>query len=178
MHIYDNIAKAKSHLNKKARTMTGFVGIDVAICNKALKIVRPSIENMIIANGAVGGHLAVFFPRPLHLPPNYDGDFHESFYQDVWDLPYETLAINKGEVSLDTGLPSSVVQQRYPYLYERGWVKWGGTAVGERGLVIAFSGLKQEFDEMISEMYLSALTAVCRYAMRDVMTGESHYLGR
>lgn len=158
--------------------MTGFVGLDDLTCSTALAIVIPTIEHLITALGAEGGSLVVFYPKPYETGTAPAPEFSKDFGRDKWMLNYEMVATQKGWVSIETGLPSSIVQQRYPYLYKEGMVKWGGTAVGMGGLVVAFSGLKQEYDEMIAEMMLSAITAECRFSMRDVMASDSHYLGR
>jgi hypothetical protein len=39
--------------------------------------------------------------------------------------------------------------------------KYGGSAVGKGGLVVAFSGVEEWYDQMISEWMLATIKAVC-----------------
>lgn len=78
-----------------------------------------------------------------------------------WEHPYDAVAISKAYTSWKTGLTSYEVQQKAPYLYEVGMAKYGGSAIGEGGLVVAFSGVEEWFDQMFSEMMLAAIKGVC-----------------
>jgi hypothetical protein len=58
--------------------------------------------------------------------------------------------------------------------------KYGGSAV-DKGLVVAFSGVEEWFDQMISEMMLAAIKGVCLHKMHGpdgVMESESDFIGK
>jgi hypothetical protein len=96
------------------------------------------------------------------------------------DPKYFDIATRKGIVSLRTGLPSSMVQTQYPYLYKEGDTKWGGSTVMPGGVVVAFSGVQAVFDEMIAEWMASAIRALSRNEMTregGVMASESAIIG-
>ncbi|MCL2869445.1 hypothetical protein FWF48_01380 [Candidatus Saccharibacteria bacterium] len=79
---------------------------------------------------------------------------------------YRELALAKAFVSLKTGMASSLVQTQYPYLYDAGDTKWGGSTIMPGGIIIGFSGVQAVFDEMIAEWMASAIRAI----YRDIMT--------
>ena len=80
-------------------------------------------------------------------------------------IKYDEIAIDKAYITWKTGLPSAVVQQRYPYLYQNGDTKWGGSTITEGGLIVAFSGVEAFGDEWISELMASTVTFFCRRGM-------------
>lgn len=154
-----------------------FVGLTEELCRKALEIVRPTIETAM-ENGTVKrkqGYLVVLDPtkpwEPKYMGVGSTAD--DPFYRDVvlfeeywddqrgFDAPFGVVALQKAFASWKTGVSAQDIQQHAPYLYQYGWTKWGGSAVGEGGLVVAFSGVQFYYDQMISEMMLAAIKAVC-----------------
>lgn len=173
--------------------MSDFVGLTEDLCSVALDIVRPAIETAM-DTGTVKrkqGVLVVLDPtKPWE--PKYEKADGSSFDEVVlfahswtdgreFDAPFSDVAAMKAFASWKTGLPAHRIQQEAPYLYQPGWTKWGGSAVGDGGLVVAFSGVQWYFDQMFSEMMLAAIKAVCLDEMLrpgGVMdTGEITFLG-
>lgn len=95
------------------------------------------------------------------------------------DAKYVEIAHAKAQVSMRTGMTSSEVQTQYPYLYENGDTKWGGSTIMPGGVVIAFSGVQAVYDEMISEWMASTIRALCRNEMTrpgGVMESDSSFI--
>ncbi len=177
--------------------MSSFVGLTPALCEQALRIIKPAIQGAMndqIVNRRVG-HLIVLDPiiprepRFKNWSLKQDSPFRElvlfeySFgLTEAWTARYDEIASAKAYASWKTGLPAQLIQQVAPYLYEEGWTKWGGSAVGEGGLVVAFSGVEAYFDQMFSEMMLAAIKAVCLHEMfkkpDGVMACEGSFLGQ
>ena len=84
---------------------------------------------------------------------------------------YKDVALSKAAISWRTGLPSHLVQQAYPYLWEYGDTKWGGSAARE-GLVVACSGLPWQWDWCISNMCIDIIQAFALTEMRDIAADE------
>ncbi|MBV6758588.1 hypothetical protein [Rhodococcus opacus] len=140
--------------------MTNFSGVTEAIAREAVELALPSIENL--SHGGPG-HLVVLRPgvapsADAELPVVYRRSWGE---KKDWRGPYDAIAESKARISWTTGLPSHTVQQLHPYLYQQGWTKWGGSAVGEGGLVVAYSGDKWFHDQFYSELVVSAIKVVC-----------------
>lgn len=156
-----------------------FAGLTKDLCKKALQVVEPAIlaasEQGIIKRDH--GCLVVLNPtRPFSAKTRYDRPEFE-FEDDLilfekefgnyrkWEHQYHAIAVSKAFISWKTGLSSRQVQLEAPYLYSDGMTKFGGSAVGEGGLVVAFSGVEEWFDQMISEMMLAAIKGVCLHEM-------------
>ena len=166
--------------------MTSFSGLDAAICDIAFRMVFPTIKqaaDMGIAN-KLAGSLIVLNPAIPYEPKYRNAIVDDTFgalvlwatdfgNEDEHDIPkYERIASAKAYTSYLTGLPSHLVQQQYPSLYTPDMTKWGGSAVagvGPMRLIVAFSGVQWNFDQMISEMMISAIQALCHEEMRAVM---------
>lgn len=159
-----------------------FTGINKDICANAWAALQPSIEHMSTL-GITNRHAGVV----IVLDPN------ESYDTEMFDyLPivftgqasdqdydkYREIAWSKASLSWRTGLPSSLVQTQYPYLYQEEDTKWGGSTVDKGGLIVAFSGVQAVYDEMISEWMASAIRALCRNEMPAVMAHDSSFLLR
>lgn len=169
-----------------------FAGLTEQICATAFDMVGPTIEwsanEEILSRYA--GHVVVLNPSIPYEPKyrsviNSDGEINEKFFDlALWensfggdDLKqmYITIARAKAFTSFMTGLPSHLVQQQFPSLYIPGMTKWGGSAiagVGPMRLIVAFSGVQWNFDQMISEMMISAIQALCHEQMREVMESK------
>lgn len=151
---------------------TVFTGIDQDICDTAWTMVLPSISNAAevgLINKRAGAIVVVDPRHPFGRTDDFESTmpviFHRTIRGEVEDERYSDIAMAKAYVSYRTGLPSSRVQQEYPYLYEEGDTKWGGSTVAPGGLIVAFSGVQAVYDEMISEWMASAIRALCRYSM-------------
>jgi hypothetical protein len=137
-----------------------FTGISTEICAQAWEIILPSIEKA--AAMGVTDRLA---GTVIVLDPTLET--HEILFTGHVGEPNPNptgWATAKAAVTLRTGLDSSRVRQDFPHLYKEGDIKWPGAIVRD-GLVVAFSGVQGEFDEMIAEWMVSAIRAICRDAM-------------
>lgn len=135
----------------------------------AVDIIRPAIG---ITHGKdittkLAGAFVVLDPRTGEVLFEADIDpNHEKAQQ------YRVVARGKADMSWVTGLPSREVQQSDPFIYEVGDIKWGGAVVrglGQRKLVVAFSGVQAAFDEMFAGWLADTLVALCRYEMETVV---------
>lgn len=90
-----------------------------------------------------------------------------------WEHDYTAVARAKAWASWKTGLSSLDIRQQAPYLYEHGMTKWGGSIVLPGGLVIAFSGFEEYFDQMICEMMGAAIKGLCLHEARALMEDGS-----
>lgn len=174
--------------------MTNFTGLTRRLCFDAYKIIRPTVLAAAEAGtiNKCAGSLVVLNPG-IPYEPKYrnaigaDGVIDDKFFglvlfentfgdNTVHDIDkYVAIARAKAFVSYLTGLPSHLAQQQYPALYVPGMTKWGGSAVagvGPMRLIVAFSGVQWNFDQMISEMMISAIQAVCHEQMREVMASD------
>jgi hypothetical protein len=108
--------------------------------------------------------------------------WEDHFYEGDHDIEkYIKIARTKAFTSYLTGLPSHQVQQAMPSLYVPGMTKWGGSAVagvGPMRLIVAFSGVQWYYDQMISEMMISAIQALCHEQMVDVMASDDAFIMR
>lgn len=153
-----------------------FTGLSKEVCQQAWDMIYPSIAhaaNHCITNKHAGTMVVARQARA-------DNTFFFHVSVKGSDEKYLSIATQKAELSLRTGLPSSVVQHQYPYLYQEGDTKWGGSTVLPGGVVVAFSGVQAVYDEMFAEMMASAIKGLCRYEMvkpHGVMSHESAIIG-
>lgn len=102
----------------------------------------------------------------------YEGEFN----RNEWEHPYDWIARSKAAVSWRTGLPSHLVQQRAPYLYESYNVKYGGSVVWEGGLIVAASGVEWYFDQMIANWVAAACQALSIQRMEEILAASGDRL--
>lgn len=157
------------------------------LCNAAWKLIKPAI-----AAAAQDRTLNKFAGTIVVLNPEYDerdDHSHEPIvlYSDTLDafhenaLKYKEIALSKALVTKRTGMPSSLVQTQYPYLYREGDTKWGGSTIDTSGLIVAFSGVQAVYDEMIAEWMASTIRALSRNEMTrpdGVMASDSAFIGQ
>jgi hypothetical protein len=170
--------------------VTGFSGLTEEICDRAYHdIVKGSVlvASKFNITNKLAGHVLVLKPS-IPYEPKYKNAILDGIFDDLvlWDysfgeeeghdIPkYKGIARAKGYTSFLTGLPSHLVQQQFPSLYVPGMTKYGGSAVAGPGpmrLITAFSGVQWNFDQMISEMMISAIQALCHEQMGDVMASD------
>ena len=140
----------------------------------AWEVTREALETLH-RNGFANnnnGHIVVLSP--------IDGTviFEESINDDT-PKKYLDFAYAKSQVSWREGKPSRVVQQEATFLYQDGDVKFGGSSVRD-GFVVAFSGVQSVYDEMLSEVFISAIVAMCRDEMTKpdgILADESSWIG-
>ncbi|WP_061960524.1 heme-binding protein [Demequina flava] len=134
-----------------------FTGITSDICAQAWDVITPSIERGYeqgLLNRFKGG-VVVLDPADTSGPALFTahlGEDPESFVE--W-------ATAKAAVAARTGMDTSRMRDHSPHLYRAGDIKWPG-GIAREGLVVAFSGVQGEYDEMIAEWLVSAIRAICR----------------
>jgi hypothetical protein len=173
--------------------VTLFSGLSEQICSDAFDLVKPVIavgSGLGTESGSINKHAGsvVVLNPAIPYEPKYRQAFANGNFNDLvlwerqvgnpraYDLAkYTGIARAKAFTSYLTGLPSHQVQQQFPALYVPGMTKWGGSAVAGSGpmrLIVAFSGVQWNFDQMISEMMISAIQALCHEQMREVMESD------
>ncbi len=137
-----------------------FPGITSQTCATAWEILLPAIEKAaaLEVTDGVRGTIIVIDPGSATHEILFTGHVGEP------EAKYLEYVKAKAKVTLRTGMDSSRVRQDFTHLYVEGDVKWPG-AILRDGLVVAFSGVQGEFDEMICEWMVSAIRAMCRDAM-------------
>lgn len=166
-----------------------FNGISDRLCEDAWSLLYPTLREAADTGvtNKFAGCIVVLDPRATYRgQPTvedvvlYTSSIHMPEPDDANDK-YVRIAMAKAYVTFKHRMPSAVVQQRYPYLYEDGDTKWGGSTITPGGLIVAFSGVQAHFDEMIAEMLASIITALCRDGMlnkdRGVMFQDTSFIG-
>ena len=85
----------------------------------------------------------------------------------------------KAKLVLRTGVDTSTLRNVAPHLYQPDDIKFPGGIIRE-GLIVAYSGVQGEYDEMISEWFASTVRGICRVAFNSA-DGDGQptpYLGR
>ncbi|PKQ25142.1 MAG: hypothetical protein CVT64_11480 [Actinobacteria bacterium HGW-Actinobacteria-4] len=137
-----------------------FTGVNQDICSQAWEILVPAIKKaaeLEILNGLVGSVVVID-------PNSETGETLFTGHVGEHDPKFAQWATAKAAVTLRTGLDSVQVRQDFPHLYMEGDIKWPGAVIRD-GLVVAFSGVQGEFDEMISEWMISAIRGISRDLM-------------
>jgi hypothetical protein len=135
-----------------------FTGISEEICARAWLIIEPAVRraaDMGVSNGLRGSLIVLDPANPDPKAPMFTahvGEFDQEFLSNVE---------GKVAVTMRTGLDSSRVRQDFPYLYQKGDIKYPGAIIRE-GLIVSFSGVQGVFDEMICEWMVAAIRAICR----------------
>ena len=142
--------------------------------SKAWEVTREALE-ALHADGISSkndGYIVVF-------APGIEDPIFTRFIMRTTPRKYRDIAHAKAALSLRTGKPSRVVQQEAPFLYQNGDVKFGGSSVRD-GLVVAFSGVQSVYDEMLCEIFISVIVAMCRDEMTNpdgILAGDSSWIG-
>ena len=135
-----------------------FPGLTPEMCETAWSIIQPAIRQAADA-GVTNGHrgtLIVLDPAdPDPQAPLFTAHVGEP------DPQFLTNVEGKVAVTIRTGMDSSRVRQDFPHLYREGDIKYPGAIIRE-GLIVSFSGVQGEFDEMICEWMVAALRALGR----------------
>jgi len=152
-----------------------FTGITPEICATAWSIIEPAIvraSDLGVTNRP-GGNLVVLDPASAAFSILFTAHTGE---------PSETTlgyATAKAKLVLRTGRDTSTLRNAVPHLYQPEDIKFPG-GIFRDGLIVAFSGVQGEYDEMISEWFVSAVRAICRVAFNgpDGDGQPTPYLGR
>jgi hypothetical protein len=149
-----------------------FAGINHDICAQAWEMVRPAFERgveMELLNGMRAG-LVVLDPANLDGEPLFTAGIGEGAPEFIDN------ALNKARVAAREQLDTSRLRQDYPHRYRAGDIKWPG-GVYRDGVVLGFSGVQGEYDEMVCEWMVSAIRAISRIQFADADAAEGRFLG-
>ncbi|WP_297080764.1 hypothetical protein [uncultured Demequina sp.] len=135
-----------------------FPGVTAETCEQAWDVLVPAIEKAHAAgltNGLRGTIMVLDPAEPDPAAP--------VFVAHVGEPAPEFLRNVEGKVAVTirTGLDSSRVRQDFPHLYRPGDIKYPGAIIRD-GLIVAFSGVQGDFDEMICEWMVATLRAIGR----------------
>ncbi|SEJ50861.1 hypothetical protein [Demequina mangrovi] len=135
-----------------------FVGLTPEICAQAWELVKPAIATAAargVIRDAVGDLVVMDPARPgTMLWSGSIGDTEDKTYG---------YAVAKAKVAERAGLDTSRVRMDAPHLYTAGDIVYPGGVV-RHGLVVAFSGVEGEADEMIAEWFIAAVRGIARLA--------------
>ncbi|WP_062135039.1 hypothetical protein [Demequina aestuarii] len=135
-----------------------FPGVTEESCAMAWSVLEPAIAKAREAgliNGLRGTIMVLDPANPDSAAPLFVGHVGEP------NPEYLRNVEGKVAVTMRTGLDSSRVRQDFPHLYREGDIKYPGAIIRE-GLIVAFSGVQGDFDEMICEWMVAALRAIAR----------------
>lgn len=135
-----------------------FPGVTQETCALAWSLIEPAIEKAYAAgltNGLRGTIMVLDPAQPDVDKPVFVAHVGEP------DPEFLTNVQGKVAVTIRTGLDSSRVRQDFPHLYRPGDIKYPGAIIRE-GLIVSFSGVQGDFDEMICEWMVAALRAIGR----------------
>lgn len=135
-----------------------FPGVNQETCALAWSLIEPAIEKahgVGLTNGLRGTIMVLDPAQPDADKPVFVAHVGEP------DPEFLTNVEGKVAVTIRTGFDSSRVRQDFPHLYREGDIKYPGAIIRE-GLIVAFSGVQGDFDEMICEWMVAALRAIGR----------------
>jgi hypothetical protein len=153
-----------------------YTGLTTEICQRAWDMLVPAIRH-----GANSGLLNGYKGSLVVLnPANPDGEpfFTASLNDDPEQFPQWAEA--KTRVVARTGVDTSRMRDAEPHLYQAGDIVWPG-GIARSGMIVAFSGVQGEYDEMIGEWFVAAVRAICRVEFLGPEGGDSQptqFLGR
>lgn len=135
-----------------------FTGLSREICENAWAMIEPGLTrgadlgllngyegSLVVLDPAAGDGSILFTAHP-------GGRVHEK------TLGYATA---KAAVAFRTGRDTSTLRTHYPHLYREGDIIYPGGVVRD-GLVVAYSGVQGEIDEMVAEWFVAAVRALAR----------------
>jgi len=153
-----------------------FTGLTREICAQAWEIVDAGLAAAAKQGLAAGyqGNLVVLDPVAR------DGSI--LFTAHAGDANDHTLeyAMGKARLALRTGRDTSTLREGYAHLYAPDDIKYPGGIVRD-GMVVAFSGIQGELDDMISEWFVATVRGICRLGFNGPDGGDAQptpYLGR
>jgi hypothetical protein len=160
-----------SHASDR-KELSMFPGITAQQCATAWQLLLPSIAKAFELGlaDAHRGAVLVYAPGATDAAdPLFVG------HVGTPDPQLQAWATGKARVTLRTGLASSRVGQDFPHLYVDGDIKWPGATLRD-GLVVSFSGVQGEYDEMFAEWFISAIRAMSRVAYNTLDDASGPYL--
>lgn len=132
-----------------------FNGITTDICAKAWDLVHAGFQRGVDAGliNAYTGGIAVLNPADPEGEPLFTagvGDEQGKF------IGYAT---SKCRLAWRERMDTSAILKDHPHLYREGDLHWPG-GIYRHGLVVAYSGVQGEYDDMISEWMVAAIRAI------------------
>lgn len=153
-----------------------FTGLTAEICATAWDAIGPSIRHSHergLLNGYIGALVILDPAAPGGAPL-----FMAHLGDDPGDFPEYAEA--KARLAHRTGRDTTSLRMDHPHLYQPGDIKWPG-GVFREGLAVGFSGVQGEYDVMICEWFVSAVSAICKIAFfgpEGEGSQPTPYLGR
>ncbi len=153
-----------------------FTGLNQEICAQAWAMVDAAI-----ARGAADGIINKYTGTLVVLDPVAD-DGSILFTAQASDENDRTLEFATGKARLVHRVrrDSSQLRTHFPHLYAPDDIKYPGGIIRD-GLIVAYSGVQGEADEMIAEWFVSAVRGICRLEWAGAEGGDAQptpYLGR
>lgn len=136
-----------------------FTGITPEICATAWSVIEPAIARAaeLGVTNRPAGNLVVLDPAAT--------EFTILFTAAAAGGNPRTLefATAKAKLVLRTGVDTSTLRNVAPHRYQPDDIKFPGGVIRE-GLIVAYSGVQGELDEMIAEWFASTVRGICRVA--------------
>ncbi len=170
--------------------MYSFVNSQIA--NTALDLVAPAIDSGI-ERGVFGGQYlftVVGLRRVAGLMPHRDvlnqlrNYRNSNSYITVaerrfggsgeWELPYDDIAHGKAEKTGRTGLDTRELHFQQSELILPGDVKYWGSVI-KHNIVVASSGFKSRYDELVSRMVIEAMFTFIEDLLEEQQAGDGLY---
>ncbi|HEY1064001.1 MAG TPA: hypothetical protein VGE30_01750 [Candidatus Saccharimonadales bacterium] len=161
------------------------------MCEEAWEIILPSIKY-----AADTGLINKYAGTIVVLDPTVSGTVRLSPAQDNYGVvftatidpdyecakKYRDFAHFKAQQTWRTGLSGRQLREQ-PWHYQEpsnrnpGDLKWAG-AINHCGIIVAFSGVQEAYDEWISYMMATQLVARCHVLMADIMSNDDSFIDR
>ncbi|MGC4174713.1 hypothetical protein [Demequina sp.] len=154
-----------------------FTGLTTEICEQAWDVISPAIARAaeVGVTNRHTGSLVVLDPvaadGTVLFTAHVGGEVNERTLE---------FATAKAQLVKRTGRDTSELRAAAPHLYAPGDIKWPGGIIRD-GLIVAFSGVQGELDDMIAEWFASAVRGICRVAFNGPQGGDAQptpYVGR
>jgi hypothetical protein len=153
------------------------------IADQAIHAVRPMLEALIKAKGLENGLLPN--GNGFHIiVGDIDGRIIRDFDykdRDVWVGPYNDIAVDKFELTVEHKMSTRKIQLLYPELAEARMLiqrtghtyYWGSWIDG--GIVVACSGIDPEWDEFFSKVICAFIRAAVSKKVKLEAVAGKHF---
>lgn len=151
------------------------------LIEQAIELAKPSVES-ILSQG-----IGTWGPRCVSVVVNdpikseifhFKVGVHEE-WKDEWgkEKDFYPIASKKQALSQRTGMPTSVVVSKYPYLLEEGdFLYSGGYAETPGGLSVGVSGALGVADEEIAKIIFTTITLLCKLKTKEMQDNDINCL--
>ena len=147
------------------------------LVEEAVRLVTPAIHEIIkLDSNRNVIYIAVFGPLADNQEqPIWQGAVGEQ-NKDKWAKDYSEFALAKATVTLQTGLPSHIVQHEFAHLYVEGDFKFGGSEI-RKGIIVGASGLAWRRDYAVSAMLAAVIDALVKGAFDAEYARRALFIG-